>query len=393
MNENYRLQLDQFIAASKKALQEGKRSEARDLALRAAELDPDCEESWLILAALASPQASLAYLQNALRINPNSERAHLGMKWAMERIQKDSRINQNQGSETGNLSVPGISPPLTHSNPFTNEIGNNIPPLPTQKMDLEPVDVLRRNMQVSTIGNNQVAQDISPKSREGKKKSTRLLLWLAVPLAAVILAFIGFVGFFLLSYNVADASSAAAAQIPTSLLFKPSLTPTASVTPTPTNTPLPTSTSTPTPIRTETPVILPTWTYAPVIVYVDPPAGVDESERWIDVDLSNQMVYAYVGDQMVNSFLVSTGTSAHPTVTGRYHIYVKYVYDDMAGPGYYLPDVPYVMYFYSGYSLHGTYWHHNFGTPMSHGCVNMYTPDAEWLFNWASVGTLVNVHY
>ena len=65
----------------------------------------------------------------------------------------------------------------------------------------------------------------------------------------------------------------------------------------------------------------------------------------------------------------------------------------MAGPGYYLPNVPYTMYFYQGYGLHGTYWHHNFGTPMSHGCVNLATPDAEWLYNWASVGTLVNVHY
>jgi len=51
------------------------------------------------------------------------------------------------------------------------------------------------------------------------------------------------------------------------------------------------------------------------------------------------------------------------------------------------------MYFYEGYSLHGTYWHHNFGHPMSHGCVNMRTSDAAWLYNWASVGTLVNIHY
>jgi lipoprotein-anchoring transpeptidase ErfK/SrfK len=51
------------------------------------------------------------------------------------------------------------------------------------------------------------------------------------------------------------------------------------------------------------------------------------------------------------------------------------------------------MYFYKGYGIHGTYWHHNFGHPMSHGCVNMYTPDAEWMYYWASVGTLVNIHY
>ena len=116
-------------------------------------------------------------------------------------------------------------------------------------------------------------------------------------------------------------------------------------------------------------------------------------ERWIDVNLTQQMVYAYQGDTVVNSFLVSTGTWQYPTVTGQYHIYIKLRYTDMSGPGYYLPNVPFTMYFYKGYGLHGTYWHHNFGTPMSHGCVNLSIPDSEWLYNWASVGTLVNIHY
>jgi lipoprotein-anchoring transpeptidase ErfK/SrfK len=49
------------------------------------------------------------------------------------------------------------------------------------------------------------------------------------------------------------------------------------------------------------------------------------------------------------------------------------------------------MYFYKGYGLHGTYWHHNFGHPMSHGCVNMPTDEAEWAFNWSTYGTPVVV--
>jgi lipoprotein-anchoring transpeptidase ErfK/SrfK len=65
----------------------------------------------------------------------------------------------------------------------------------------------------------------------------------------------------------------------------------------------------------------------------------------------------------------------------------------LLGYDYYLENVPYVMYFYQDYALHGTYWHNNFGTPMSHGCVNLPTADAGWLFNWTSIGTLVNVHY
>ncbi len=54
-----------------------------------------------------------------------------------------------------------------------------------------------------------------------------------------------------------------------------------------------------------------------------------------------------------------------------------------SGDYYYLPDVPYVQYFYQGYSFHGTYWHDNFGQPMSRGCVNMRADDARWLFEWA----------
>jgi lipoprotein-anchoring transpeptidase ErfK/SrfK len=114
--------------------------------------------------------------------------------------------------------------------------------------------------------------------------------------------------------------------------------------------------------------------------------------RWIDIDLSSQRVTAFEGEEAVRTFVVSTGTSRYPTVTGQFRVYTKLYATDMAGPGYYLPDVPYTMYYYRGYALHGTYWHNNFGTPMSHGCVNLYTPDAQWLFNFASVGTLVNVH-
>jgi lipoprotein-anchoring transpeptidase ErfK/SrfK len=90
--------------------------------------------------------------------------------------------------------------------------------------------------------------------------------------------------------------------------------------------------------------------------------------------------------------VVSTGTRYYPTVTGRFKVYAKYRSTPMSGPGYYLPGVPYTMYFYRGYAIHGTYWHNNFGRPMSHGCVNMKTPEARWLFKWAPKGTLVVVH-
>lgn len=117
------------------------------------------------------------------------------------------------------------------------------------------------------------------------------------------------------------------------------------------------------------------------------------SGKWIDVNLSKQLLVAYEGSTPVLTSLVSTGISIHPTVVGTFNIYVKYNSQAMSGPGYYLPGVPYVMYFYSAYALHGTYWHHNFGHPMSHGCVNLPTDKAQWLYNWAPIGTPVHVHY
>jgi len=127
------------------------------------------------------------------------------------------------------------------------------------------------------------------------------------------------------------------------------------------------------------------------------PAVQSLGARWIDVNLSTQTLTAYEGTTPVFSSLISSGTWAHPTVTGQFSIYLRYQSQDMngyrLGYDYYLPNVPYVMYFYRDYSLHGTYWHNNFGTPMSHGCVNMNTADAQWLYNWSSYGTTVNVHY
>ncbi|KXK13511.1 MAG: ErfK/YbiS/YcfS/YnhG family protein [Chloroflexi bacterium OLB14] len=131
---------------------------------------------------------------------------------------------------------------------------------------------------------------------------------------------------------------------------------------------------------------------APTAVAYQQPSSPGNGVHWFDVDLSDQRMYAYEGDTLVNTFVVSTGTWQTPTVTGRFKVWIKLKSAPMSGPGYYLPDVPYIMYFYGDYGIHGTYWHNNFGVPMSHGCVNLSIPDAEWAYNFAVVGTVVNVH-
>ena len=124
--------------------------------------------------------------------------------------------------------------------------------------------------------------------------------------------------------------------------------------------------------------------------------GVDHGGgKWIDVDLSEQLLVAYEGDTPVFSTLISSGLPQFPTVVGQFNVWLRYETQTMNGYAlgydYYLENVPYVMYFFEDYAIHGAYWHNNFGNPMSHGCVNASPAAAQWLFNWSEYGTLVNV--
>ncbi|HIK44262.1 MAG TPA: L,D-transpeptidase [Leptolyngbyaceae cyanobacterium M65_K2018_010] len=115
------------------------------------------------------------------------------------------------------------------------------------------------------------------------------------------------------------------------------------------------------------------------------------TQRWLQIDLSSQRLIAWEGNTPVYAVIVSTGKPETPTVTGVFAIQSKYRVAHMRGEDYDIPDVPWTMYFYRGYAIHGAYWHHNFGTPVSHGCVNVAVDHAEWFFNWAEVGTPVIV--
>jgi lipoprotein-anchoring transpeptidase ErfK/SrfK len=413
------------VEKAREALRQGNRTEARQWAEHAAALAPQMEDPWLILAAVASPRASVEYIQTALKINPNSLRAHKGMEWAQQRLRE------------------------------------NPEPEPLQLLPrAEKIDKEKEAGAAPTI--------IAPSRSKGQERSaekpkSKRNQWLAVVLLALgCIICVAVIGFAIsspvlasLMNNPAPAVShpqvwakmnipkptytplsvAEVQATPTpQLLLPPTIEPTetlASPTDTPmpmeiatqtlmplqdfglpTDTPMPNEQNTEAPMPTptssgsismsivpDTPTAAASTTSAPQpatgskLATEIPPQVANNGERWVDVNLTQQMTYAYQGNTLVNSFLVSTGTWQYPTVTGQYHIYVKLRYTDMTGPGYYLPNVPYTMYFYEGYGLHGTYWHHNFGTPMSHGCVNLSIPDAEWLYNWASVGTLVNVHY
>jgi lipoprotein-anchoring transpeptidase ErfK/SrfK len=115
-------------------------------------------------------------------------------------------------------------------------------------------------------------------------------------------------------------------------------------------------------------------------------------DRWIEVNLKTQRVIAWEGKRWERAMIVSTGKAATPTVTGVFEIYDRYREARMQGADYDIPDVPYVMYFQGGYGFHGAYWHKRFGTPVSHGCVNLAVDQAKWLYEFAPIGTPVVVH-
>jgi lipoprotein-anchoring transpeptidase ErfK/SrfK len=328
--ENWRAICEQ----AKRALSNGQRHEARRLAHRAAALAPHQEEPWLVLAAIATPRASIGYLRKAIEINPNSSRAKKGLEWAEKRATKsDSPPAHNEHSET--LALPRLS------------------------------NWIFLSLLVLAASFATFALVRPPEVDDG-------------------LRFIG---------------AAAAHEIDALLASDtPTSTATPSASPTPTSTL--TSTNTPTITPTDRPSATPTATTqtnpaALTKFKVEPPdeLKIEDGEWWIDINLSEQKLAVYDGEDLVESFLVSTGRGGTPTVTGEFRVWAKVRIQDMSGPGYYVRDVPWVMYFYKSYGIHGTWWHNNFGTPMSAGCVNMTIEAAEWMYSWVQVGTVIKVHY
>lgn len=123
------------------------------------------------------------------------------------------------------------------------------------------------------------------------------------------------------------------------------------------------------------------------------PGWATAGKRWIDVSILRQTLVAFEGTRPVYATLVSTGVDGlgdpektHSTVQGVFQVHTKHVAATMdgddVGDEFDLRDVPYVQYFTEGYALHAAYWHEEFGTPRSHGCVNLAPQDASWLFAW-----------
>ena len=401
--------IDSLLAQAKTLISHGQKAEARRLLQRALALDPNSVEAWLLLAAISAPRASVEYAGRALALDPNNATAQAALAWARRRLTP----------EIPTLELPAVPQAFTPARLRPERVFVKSSPTASSRLAEGPAPhrgALRRTRAMSNFKTasepvsrsklSSFPRSVSPSSFPFGLTALTILVALFVSGALMFggglsfppipraVAQVGALAKATFTYTPTDTPTNTQTFTPTftptntptnTPTFTPTDTPTNTSTFTPTDTPLPTNTSLP----TNTP--LPTRTSAPPTATARPP--VSNGRRWIDVNLTMQSVTAYEGDAPLASFVVSTGTWQHPTVTGKYNIYVKHKAADMRGPGYFLPDVPYVMYFYEGYGLHGTYWHNNFGTPMSHGCVNLTIADAAWLFDFASVGTLVKIHY
>jgi hypothetical protein len=115
------------------------------------------------------------------------------------------------------------------------------------------------------------------------------------------------------------------------------------------------------------------------------PAGVN----WIHIDLTEQTLVAYEKERPVYVTLVSSGKPGYDTPRGTFQIRKKYITNTMSGRDpkegvYDVGEVPWVMYYFKSYAIHGAYWHNTFGGTRSHGCTNISPVDAKWLFHWTT---------
>lgn len=380
------------LKTAQEAIAAGNTADATRLLKRCLREDPNDHRPWLWLAGLAkTKQQSLAYLDQAEKLSPGDSTIQKARLWTQQHLPDAAEVKHE------------TTPPIAAA---AGAAAKGTAQAPTATGRRTAV----RRKPAPAAG--PVAAGTAPKRS-----------WFAAALLLLLIAFIVGGAALLLSNRIFPAFALAAA--PTNTPLPPELVlvaeapeevnnqtageapenetglpgadPSAIQTPTPAPTRL-----APTPTLQPTNTPAPTATIAPTVIVStgDDPLDmvtVGEGERWVDVNLTTQSLTAYEGATPVFNTLISSGMSGHQTVTGQFHIWMRYESQTMngylLGYDYYLEDVPYVMYFYNDYALHGAYWHNNFGTPMSHGCVNLHPSDAEWLFNFTSMGTLVNVHY
>ena len=396
MNSKF-IEAREYVIKAREALRRGDPQSARLLGEQAALLAPEMEDAWLVLAASdPNPEDALAYARKASQLKPESIRAQKAVEWASARLE---RAQGKPEQHSPALATENAGAVMTRSGPeeelaslrekHAYQTALPFPELNSKRINwLYPVLLVGVGcMLAGLIAVFALTRPAMVSMVRNMSAPTQENLWAPVEIAKP-------------EFNPIDLNAVAPQQAATPTVVPTRVRPTSTPAEVPALSLKDTPAASPTPEVTETPgtIVMEVVADTPTSEVVPPTpsdpelASSGNGVRWIDVDLSDQRLYAYEGDTIVNSFIVSTGTWRTPTIKGKFKVYIRLRYGDMRGPGYYLPDVPYIMYFKGDYGLHGTYWHNNFGTPMSHGCVNLSIDDAAWLYNWSAMGTVVNVH-
>ena len=363
----------QALKQATSALQRGDKHAARTWAQLAASLAPDIEEPWLILAAVARPHASIAYLERALEINPESKRARAGLVWAHQLHAHQPKQPVSQTILAGSAQI----------NP--------------------------------TLPSGQPALQIPPKALAGSRISLPLLLLVLAACLIAAWAFWPGAGSSVSAAILGNSGSARDSQIlawlPAGLVRPtdtplPTSTPTATATPTATPTSTPTDTPTATPVPTDTATPIPTATPQPTDtpqpVVVQPAAAPqvpEDGKKLIIVSISQQHVYAYQGGTLVYSFVASTG-GRNSTRTGTFSILDKIPKAYGSTWDFWMPD--WMGIYYAGDLEDGFHslpllrngqrlWGDSLGTPVTYGCIVLGIQDSRTLYNWAEIGTTVQI--
>jgi hypothetical protein len=343
MNNQF-MEARELIAKARESLRRGDKPSARQLGERAAVLAPAMEDVWLILAASdPDPEDALAYARKAAQINPQSERARRAVEWATGRLKQIETL-KNLTPVSPLPRRPEITA-TQRQQPYQTAVA--MPTLQTQGRNwLLPA--LLAGAAILLIGFIALFAFIAKHPAFASMVSnirvpvaTQENLWAPVDIAKP-------------EVTPIDVSAFAVQAEETAVPTRPPARATATERPgaaTSADDPMEESSISPDTTPTVGVVAMEVLGDTPTSEYVAPTPGITigDGVRWIDVDLTNQMVYAYEGDTVVNSFLVSTGTWLTPTVTGKHKIYVKVRIQDMSGPGYYLRDVPWVMFFSGDY--------------------------------------------
>ncbi len=378
-----------------KELRRGNKQAARAWAHRAVEIDPGLEDGWLTLAYLAEPRASLEYIKEALEVNPGSPAARQALGEVQQRLEKLSKVAPAQ-----KFHLPERSPEETPAQP---------PEKPTRKRRIgwwkmlfiyglacAAVGVLTLMVFQSRLGNpngllavRQEANGLPPASQEA---IVLLPLSTATATATTIPTLSA-------TATALPTDSATAADLPID-----TITATALPTEPATATTLPTQPATSTPVPTETASPIPE---AANLVEAEPvtdsptqaPVVRTSGEKRIVVQISEQRLYAYQGDTLIHDFVVSTG-EAHTTRIGSFTVLDK-IPEAWSDPwSFWMPD--WLGIYWAGTTENGIHalpvlpdgnvlWGDALGTPVSHGCVVLDPEDASSLYDWADIGTQVEI--